>query len=322
MTTHIDRWLQRHPWWRKRRDRQARRWLARIDSETMHDRALAAYWKWLEKPGADQAIARVLALWDDIDRALLQERLEATRLARWMPREERRTVPIWVPASALAAVLLGVLVLPHLWLTLEADVRTASGETRRVMLDDGSQLELGSKSMVDIAYTASERRIRLLEGEAVFTVARDPHRPFTVAAAGGETTARGTIFLVSQKKDGVTVSGIQHSVSVRTASGEVIVNPGVSVRYGASGTLGNLQPSDKFVASWREGRLVFQNRTLGDLADALQPYTGTWIWVLGSARQKTFNGVIRTADPLNGLLQAARSDNISVTRMPGVVILF
>lgn len=73
---------------------------------------------------------------------------------------------------------------------------TAETYERRV-LDDGSVVELNRGALVEIAYTAAERRVRLLRGEAGFTVAKNPTRPFIVRAGGVDVRAVGTAFNVS-----------------------------------------------------------------------------------------------------------------------------
>ncbi|MBN9379680.1 MAG: FecR domain-containing protein [Chitinophagaceae bacterium] len=85
-------------------------------------------------------------------------------------------------------------------------------------LSDGSTVELSPKSVVryNTAFEPSHRNI-FLSGKAVFSVAADRARPFTVHAGGVRTTALGTRFMVS------TLS--PDSVQVRLMEGKVVVQP-------------------------------------------------------------------------------------------------
>src|SRR5690606_11580505 len=78
-----------------------------------------------------------------------------------------------------------------------ADYRTATGEQRRSVLADGTQLQLNTASAVDVAYDANSRRLVLREGEILITTAPDPAgRPFFVQTPQGIVQALGTRFSV------------------------------------------------------------------------------------------------------------------------------
>jgi len=56
-----------------------------------------------------------------------------------------------------------------------------------------------------VRFTSNERTIDLLEGQALFRVAKDPARPFVVASDGTRVRAVGTQFDVYRRKTGTTV---------------------------------------------------------------------------------------------------------------------
>lgn len=108
----------------------------------------------------------------------------------------------WVLAMA-AAVILGF----SMWQTPEQP-RDAARATpapsnltalsyERHVLEDGSVMELNRGAQVTLQFERSRRLLQLVSGEAYFTVAKDPNRPFIVRAGGGEVTAIGTAFNVS-----------------------------------------------------------------------------------------------------------------------------
>ncbi|MFW1549831.1 FecR domain-containing protein, partial [Vibrio parahaemolyticus] len=51
-----------------------------------------------------------------------------------------------------------------------ADERTGIGETRSFSLPDGTAVDLGAASALAVDYDGETRRVRLLSGEALFTV--------------------------------------------------------------------------------------------------------------------------------------------------------
>jgi transmembrane sensor len=75
-----------------------------------------------------------------------------------------------------------------------APVAVATIEQRT--LEDGSRIELNRGAVVSVRYTATDRRVRLEQGEAHFTVAKNPDRPFIVTARGVDVRAVGTAFNV------------------------------------------------------------------------------------------------------------------------------
>ncbi len=70
------------------------------------------------------------------------------------------------------------------WQAAFAEHRTATGEIRHVTLSDGTRLDLNSDSAVDLRFSASERRIRLIRGEVLLTSGHDPLRPLIVETPG------------------------------------------------------------------------------------------------------------------------------------------
>lgn len=173
--------------------------------------------------------------------------------------------------------------------------RTAIGGLSTITLSDGSSVVLNTDSEVDVRFTSTERRVRLLKGQAWFDVAKSPSRPFTVDAGGERVRALGTIFDVQVGAHGETIQ-------VALAEGRVRVEP---IRSGFSALLApHSQPTDLLpgeavtitgdhpvrehvdlakVGSWRTGKLVFDNDTLATAIAQLNRYTHAQIALSGSA---------------------------------------
>lgn len=190
----------------RRIDREAAAWLVR------QDRGFTAaeqdeYFQWLAAdPRHGEWLARHRRTWREFN-----------LLAEWKPEHSaepnpdllapapRRRVPVvrraWFGALAVAAGL----AVAFFWTRPPAPVAAppsailaqapAQGYERRV-LDDGSVVELNRGARIEVTYTATERRVRLDQGEAGFTVAKNPARPFVVRAGGVDVRAVGTAFNV------------------------------------------------------------------------------------------------------------------------------
>lgn len=156
-----------------------------------------------------------------------------------------------------------------LWL---ADQRTATGERRTLMLDDGTRLVLNTASAVDVRFDAQQRLILLRAGEILVETGRDP-RPLKVLSAHGEMRALGTRFTVRQYDHLTELDVLEHAVAVRNRpeAAEVRVEAGMSLRLG-EGALPAPQPLDPNRAAWVQGRLVIDGWRLGQVLEELQRY--------------------------------------------------
>ena len=95
-------------------------------------------------------------------------------------------------------------------------IENATLKPQTCILPDGSRVKLSCRSK--ISYNSpfiDNRRDIYLEGEGIFTVAKDKARPFAVHAGNIVTTALGTVFRVSDKSKPVT--------TVQLYSGKVVV---------------------------------------------------------------------------------------------------
>jgi len=170
--------------------------------------------------------------------------------------------PVW-GWSALAAGVVGL----TLGLTLffrdtihEDRYQTGIGGFERVVLADGSTVEMNTSTQVVVSFGSKQRKIELLAGEATFNVLRDAKRPFTVVA--GQTTIRslGTQFNVRRDGDAIDVIVTNGKVAV----GPAIVNAGQAALV----VLGNARvrtesPQDaERELAWQNGMLMFANTPL------------------------------------------------------------
>lgn len=219
-------------------------------------------------------------------------------------------------------------------LALQADVRTAVGESRDIGLTDGSRVRLGSDSAIAFHFTPTERRIELLQGEALFearSVDTDPARldpelrPFVVAAAGGTTRALGTRFIVERLATHTRVVGIEHQVAVALASvpaAATTLSEGQVLRYDASrvGPVQTLAPA--LAQAEAKGQLVFERTPLADVVQRLNRHFVGHLSVRGDAAVREVSGVFPASD-VEGAIAALKAElGLKVLRLPGVVVLY
>lgn len=149
---------------------------------------------------------------------------------------------------------------------------------QRIQLQDGSVLHLDVGSEVSVIMTADERRLELSKGRAYFEVAHDKSRPFSVTAAGTRTVALGTRFEVALLSQSVNVTLAEGSVAVTDALASdrwrEVLSPGQRLQVHA-GSLQRekIQVNADIIASWSNGRLVFDGMPLGKVLEEINRYT-------------------------------------------------
>jgi transmembrane sensor len=127
------------------------------------------------------------------------------------PRRHRAGRSFVLAASILLALAAGGVVWRYFFTGVYS---TGVGEQYAITLADGSTVELNALSRVRVRYTGLERRVELLEGQALFRVARDKLRPFRVQSVDAQVRAVGTQFDVYRKESGTTVTVVEGSVAV------------------------------------------------------------------------------------------------------------
>lgn len=192
--------------------------------------------------------------------------------------------------AALAASVLLALVGAFWFHTQFANrFTTGVGEQRTVKLDDGSTVVLNTQTALRVNFTAARREVQLLEGEALFNVAKDAARPFRVLSDRAIAQAVGTSFIVRLKEHQTEVTVIEGQVAVARAAHEDDFGstqaPQQSVRLSAGGradvadraisTATVVNPSA--VTAWRSGRLIFDGETLAEAVAEFNRYNDVQI---------------------------------------------
>ena len=268
-------------------DAAAAQWAARIDRAALSADDDLAFQTWLtgdvRRPGA-YARVRAVALHTERAKALGSQfdaaDFRSSPATGW---SRRRAVMAGggLAASAVAATVGGLV-----FLGSTHRIETRKGEIKVVPLADGSVVTVNTASSLSVGFSSHRRDVTLLQGEALFDVAKDSSRPFVVRAGATLVQAVGTSFtvrrLVNQPvqvlvREGVvevTQTGRQTPTPVRAALNTAVTAP-----------LNNADPVTTVMAepevdrqlAWREGRLSFEGQTLSQAAAEFARYSDTKI---------------------------------------------
>lgn len=192
-----------------------------------------------------------------------------------MRRRPARIAPWAIAASLLVAVLAAALILrpgrprPQTY-------TTDAGARRSILLPDGSKALLDSKSRLRVAYTATTRKVELLQGQALFSVVSNPWRPFLVQAGDAVVRDVGTVFDVNRLSDGTIVTVVEGRVAAGGGGGAPPIY--LSADEQLNVRIGQLLPQPIHVdasseIAWTHGQVVLESATLADVARVFNRYS-------------------------------------------------
>jgi transmembrane sensor len=196
-----------------------------------------------------------------------------------------------------------VIARPDFFMPTESEIiATTAGERREVTLADGSKIHLNTNTQIAVNLNGRDRSVALEKGEALFDVVRDPARPFDVAVGDRNVRVVGTAFNVLRHDGRITVTVERGAVDVGATGARDNVRLGVGDQYAArEGTRGyQLAKIDPAIAAaWRDGRAVFTNATLSEVASDLSRYYGRPI-VLRDPQVAAirFSGILKIEDQM------------------------
>jgi transmembrane sensor len=251
---------------------EAADWFARLQGGRIMADEQKQFQAWLNAdPAHRKAYLETEAFWNNPD---LRKVLGTFPLSSTHTRTRHYFKRNWLLMPALAASFLLVTVLSQTAITcLNASYCTGEGETRSIHLADGSIVMLASGSAVDVSLQNQARRVKLIQGEAFFDVARNPSLPFVVDSQFSQTRVLGTQFIVRKDQDADTVTVIKGVVSVSQPNGKAAilkVNGQISVNADNSGAI--TQVSATNASAWMKGHLLFDNASLGKVAAEIGRY--------------------------------------------------
>lgn len=209
--------------------------------------------------------------------------------------------------------------------SLLADHRTSTESSERITLADGSYLQLDASTQVDINFTRSVRRVIVYNGQIHVDVASDKNRPFEVVAADVTVRALGTGFNVKRYGEQVAVVVTEHSVQITQANNaaSITLKESQTLQYNDTTGFTSPAPADlSTLMAWRRGRLIFDNKPLGDVVQDMQRYSdSTIVFLSDDLKQQRVTGVF-DIDDINGMLAAVENTlPVTVRRLPWLIVL-
>jgi len=179
-------------------------------------------------------------------------------------------------------------------------------------LADRSVVTLNTDTKIKVRFTEELREISLLQGEALFDVAKNKKRPFIVSAGDTQIRAVGTSFTVSMLPEKpVEVLVKEGVVELRRAGDTAAIPVRASANIQATAPIDApivtvALPEEKLVRNlaWQGGQIALDNQSLEDAASEFARYSKVRIVVDPVVSEKTITGLFAANDPV-GFAKAA-----------------
>jgi ferric-dicitrate binding protein FerR (iron transport regulator) len=312
-----ENWLHQHPA-RGNVVEEARQLVMRLDAD--------------RHPMPAESFQRIQANLDNVYASLVVEQTPA----RSLPESRRQPLRWHWPVGIAAAVLLLLLGAAWYFVNRESESRyyaTEYGQTREVMLPDGSKVLLNANSRLRLpaAWPANGPREVWLEGEAFFSVTRKAlgapaDARFVVHTGQVDVEVLGTRFNVTNRRGQTTVILNEGKVKLEegalTGGREVIMAPGEYVRLGSdAGTLVRKTVNPARYSSWTENRYVFDDTSLREIAQIIEDTYGVEV-KFGNRQlaERTFSATIPTKNLDVLLLALSESFGMEIEKNDSLIV--
>lgn len=341
-------------------EEEARGWLIKLDGDSPlsedYQKALQA---WCQRsPAHREELLRIAKFFEEANLLvnlavpLKSHASNKKKKVKW-PGLKLLGMPGAAGASYAAVLLVVFVVLFKLYqldsiTELNGVYASAIGEIQQHTLADGSVVYLNTNSQIDIDYNSAVRKIRLLKGEAHFSVAKDNEWPFEVYVGEKMVKAVGTAFTIKIAGQGVSVAVtegrvdlvnmIEKSVASLKAApegGEVKARKIGSLGRGQQAVISTRPANESAVnttggviittisdqqmerkTSWQTGYLLFAGEPLSDVVAEISRYTNTQIEIVSPELRALRIGGRFKIDDLRALFNVLETNmGITVSRL-------
>jgi transmembrane sensor len=308
-------------------------WLATLSDESCSDAERQQFSQWLRASTRNveeflrlstltRTASRHGGLWPDRSvEALIAEARASSNVAALEHRRAgsdvtrmRRALP-WLMAASIALVVIG-----GAFITSSAPwkswfvpaYQTAVGEQRSIALEDGSVVELNTHSRLRTRFSGTLRAVELVEGEAIFRVAKDAQRPFRVRSGSTDIVAVGTVFNVNAHDARTIVTVLEGRVRVdnsQPTAAPIVLSVGEQLIIAPARPAVRLSlPDTERVTSWTRRQLIFEETSIADAAAEFARYSPRQIRVVDAAiAARKVTAVFDATDPAS-LIEFLRKD--------------
>ena len=276
---------------------QAAAWTTLVDSGEMSEEKRLDFHTWLDEPRNARALSEMRTLVAMIQELPERKAASLRRMPIPLPRFPALTELFADPwrLSGATVAFLAVLIVGA-WFTFRPireyftqTYTTERGESRTIVLGDGSVLHLNTQSRVRWIGTGKDRRVALELGEVLFEVAHDATRPFRVVAGNSEIRDLATEFDVYRRSNGsVVVTVLSGQVAVKDlgdgnhppAWAERLLKPNEQLEYTPANLIADVRAVDAAKAvRWREGLLETEGQSFVTVVSELNRYTNKQILI-------------------------------------------
>ncbi|WP_294123706.1 FecR domain-containing protein [Sphingomonas sp.] len=277
---------------------EAAGWLIRQQDDAMDWEGFTA---WLEADPQHRAAYDELALLEvDLD-AHAPMVAEYLPTAQPLPEPANDVQPIrwkrWAGVGggvAAAMLVVGLTLQPGGPVDAVQDYQSSNAKSSQIALADGTRVVLAPASRLRVRGSELD-----LQGTGYFEVPHRSGRKLTIQAGDIAVTDIGTKFSIGNEPEGAIVDVAEGSLSVtsRRLASPIQLKAGRGIRVDRSnGTvrLADIDPSH--VASWRTGKLQFDQVPLSLVVKDISRYSGQRVTVAQAIASQPFSGVIAIND--------------------------
>lgn len=337
---------------------EAAEWFIRLRDDRLNMRSRERNVRWLkESPAHIAELLRIQQVYTVLRAAKLENRPPGppgqadSNVIELMPRAQSAQPPIrpnqsrvrstttWKVAASVACLAVSLLlgfIVKSVW--LDRTLETELGEWRIATLTDGTVVRLGPASRLRVSFGDDHRTVRLLEGEALFQVAKDSSRPFFVKSEVLGVLAVGTEFRVSRRGDEDVVAVTEGTVAiyrdgrdeVRGAAPQPVAQlasatggvPLVAGEQVAVSKANKSQPVAKqkinldYELAWADGWVTYEDKTIAEVATEFNRRNRVKIVIVDASiaerRLAFFRG--SATDPESFVAALAVSSDITIVR--------
>ncbi|RTL72986.1 MAG: DUF4880 domain-containing protein [Hyphomicrobiales bacterium] len=309
--------------------RRARDWVLHLATgePTVADAHALSHWR-RQSSAHEAAFASAVRDWAILGqggREFIARHGRAARMSAGAGALSRRLLLGGAGALAASAAAWAVISPPlDLWPSLDqwqADYRTATGEQRRLMIQDVA-VQLDTQTSIAVASRGEEHSIRLIAGQASFALPAQPSHPLVVVAGEGRCVASRGRFDVRRIEADTSVMCFEGEVRIALGGRDITVGAGQQVGFGPGGLGAPMARDPAEVASWQDGFIVFRATPLSSAVAEINRYRRGKVMVLSnSLARKTISGRFRIDRTEEILGWIERVTGASSRTLPGGIVL-
>lgn len=308
---------------------EARDWVVRLTSGKVNESDLDSFHAWRNcHPEHRAAFERERLFWRQLE--ALPVEAPPTPAAKQQPVLGRRG--LLVGGAALAAT--GLMLAPRLHRWWISDFVAPVGEQMTLSLPDGSSAYLNSGSALRVAYGPDLRLVALTSGEAEFSVkpAKDG-LPFRLAMLGGNTDMFVGRFVARIEDNSATISISEEHAEVfgpaeeRAQAADFPDAVRISKNQQTTYSLGEVPTTPigadmELTLAWRQQKIIFEGKAFSGAIEEIGRYLREPVFLRpGIDRNLPVSGIFSTRAPIAALEALAKTQALTVRRIPGVAIL-